>query len=158
SEVGTSLLRKVAWRERTNLPVAIFADGVAISDPSNVQLASQLNIATKPKLDHYDLAIVGGGPAGPAAAGYGASESLSALRREREAPGGQAAQSARMENYLGFPAGLTGADLSRRALAQAQRFGADIVRPAEVTGIEPLPSEDLVVHLADGSAVTARGA
>jgi thioredoxin reductase (NADPH) len=158
SEVGTSLLRKVAWQERTNLPVAIFADGVAIGDPSNVQLASQLGIATKPKLDHYDLAIVGGGPAGLAAAVYGSSEGLSTLMLEREAPGGQAAQSASIENYLGFHAGLTGAELSRRALIQARRFGAEIVRPAEVTGIEPLPSEDLVIHLADGSAVTARGA
>src|SRR4051812_20524455 len=82
SEVGTSLLRKVAWRERTSLPVAIFPDGVAIGDPSNLQLASQLGIPTKPKLDHYDLAIVGGGPAGLASAVYGSSEGLSTLMLE----------------------------------------------------------------------------
>jgi len=158
TEAGSSLLRKVPWRERTNLPVAVFPDGVAIGNPTNLQLASQLGIPTKPALDHYDLAIVGGGPAGLASAVYGSSEGLSTVMLEREAPGGQAAQSARIENYLGFHAGLSGAELSRRALIQARRFGAEIVRPAEVTGIEPLASEELILHLADGTTVSTKGA
>jgi len=157
SEAGTSLLRRVPWRERTNLPVAIFPDGVAVGDPTNLQLASQLGLATKPALDHYDLAIVGGGPAGLASAVYGSSEGLSTVMLEREAPGGQAVQSARIENYLGFHAGLSGAELSRRALIQARRFGAEIVRPTEVIEIESLPTEELLLRLADGTTLVARG-
>src|SRR5215218_9863992 len=155
SEAGTSLLRKVPWRERTNLPVAIFPDGVAIGDPSNLQLASQLGIATKPALDHYDLAIVGGGPAGLASAVYGSSEGLSTLMIEREAPGGQAGQSPKIDNYLGFHAGLSGSELTRRAIIQARRFGAEIVRPSEVIAIES-GNGDQVLHLSDRSTVAAR--
>jgi thioredoxin reductase (NADPH) len=157
SEAGAALLRDVPEQEQHNLPVAIFADGVAIGDPTNLQLASELGLATRPALDRYDLAIIGGGPAGLASAVYGSSEGLSTVMLEREAPGGQAAQSARIENYLGFHAGLTGAELSRRAIIQARRFGAEIVRPNQVIGIEPLPTEDLVLHLADGTTVIARG-
>jgi thioredoxin reductase (NADPH) len=157
SEPGAALLREVPEQEQHNLPVAIFPDGVAIGDPTNLQLASELGLATRPALDRYDLAIIGGGPAGLASAVYGSSEGLSTVMLEREAPGGQAAQSARIENYLGFHAGLTGAELSRRAIIQARRFGAEIVRPNQVTGIEPLPTEDLVLHLADGTTVIARG-
>src|SRR4051794_9486518 len=157
TEAGAELLREVPEPERTNPPVAIFPDGVAIGDPTNVQIAGELGLATKPALDHYELAIIGGGPAGLAAAVYGSSEGLETVLLEREAPGGQAAQSSRIENYLGFHAGLTGAELSRRAIIQARRFGAEIVRPTEVTRLEPLPSEDLVVHFADGSEITAKG-
>ena len=84
---------------------------------------------TRAGLEFYDLAIVGGGPAGLAAAVYGASEGLKTIMIEREAPGGQAGLSARIENYLGFPSGLTGGDLARRAVAQARRFGVEIVSP-----------------------------
>src|SRR6202043_1465423 len=86
-------------------------------------------------LEFYDLAIVGGGPAGLAAAVYGASEGLKTIMVEREAPGGQAAQSSRIENYLGFPSGLTGGDLTRRAVAQARRFGVEIISPQEATSL-----------------------
>ena len=96
------------------------------------ELAERLGLRTRAGLDFYDLAIVGGGPAGLAAAVYGASEGLKTIMVEREAPGGQAALSSRIENYLGFPSGLTGADLTRRAVAQAKRFGVEIVSPQEV--------------------------
>jgi thioredoxin reductase (NADPH) len=157
SEAGATLLREVPEPERANPPVAVFPDGVAIGDPTNLQLASELGLATKPALDHYELAIIGGGPAGLAASVYGSSEGLTTVLLEREAPGGQAAQSSRIENYLGFHAGLSGAELSRRAIIQARRFGAEIVRPTEVVGIEPLPSEQLVVRFADGSTITSNG-
>ena len=158
SDAAVELLEEVAATpERPNGPVAIFPDGVAIKDPTNVQIASELGLATKPELDHYELAIIGGGPAGLASAGYGSSEGLHTVILEREAPGGQAAQSSKIENYLGFHAGLTGAELSRRAIIQARRFGAEIVRPTEVTRIEPLPTEVLAIHFADQSAITANG-
>jgi thioredoxin reductase (NADPH) len=157
SDAGAALLREVPEPERANPPVAVFPDGVAIGDPTNLQLASELGLATKPALDHYELAIIGGGPAGLAAAVYASSEGLTTVLLEREAPGGQAGQSARIENYLGFHAGLTGAELSRRAIIQARRFGAEIVRPTEVVGIEPLPSEQLIVKFADGSTITSNG-
>src|SRR5919106_3032752 len=157
SDAGAALLREVPEPERRNPPVAVFPDGVAISDPTNLQLASELGLATEPALDHYELAIVGGGPAGLAAAVYGSSEGLTTVLLEREAPGGQAGQNSPIENYLGFHAGLTGAELSRRAIIQARRFGAEIVRPTEVVGIEPLPSEQLIVKFADGSTITSNG-
>src|SRR3954447_1619619 len=157
SEVGAELLEEVEAPKRANGPVAIFPDGVAIGDPTNVQIASELGLATKPELDHYELAIIGGGPAGLASAVYGSSEGLHTVILEREAPGGQAAQSSKIENYLGFHAGLTGSELSRRAIIQARRFGAEIVRPTEVTRIEPLPTEFLAIHLADQSTITANG-
>ena len=137
-------------------PVAIFSDGVAVGDPTNLQLASQLGIPTSPVLDHYDLAIVGGGPAGLAAAVYGSSEGLSTVMIEREAPGGQAGQSPRIENYLGFHAGLSGSELSRRAIIQARRFGAELVRPSEVIGIESAGA--VALHLSDQTKVTADSA
>jgi thioredoxin reductase (NADPH) len=157
SEAGTDLLREVPGPERENLPVAVFGGGVAIGNPTNLQLASELGLATTPAVNHYDLAIVGGGPAGLAAAVYGSSEGLSTVLLEREAPGGQAGQSGRIENYLGFHAGLTGDELSRRAIIQARRFGAEIVRPTEVTGLEPLPTEEFALHLVDGKTVVANG-
>jgi thioredoxin reductase (NADPH) len=155
SEAGMELLRRVPEPERMRPPVAIFPGGVAIGDPTNLQLASELGLATKPELDHYDLAIVGGGPAGLAAAVYGSSEGLSTLMIEREAPGGQAGQSPKIDNYLGFHAGLSGSELARRAIIQARRFGAEIVRPSEVIAIES-GNGDQVLHLSDRSTVKAR--
>jgi thioredoxin reductase (NADPH) len=156
SEAGAALLRGVPEPERVNQPVAVFPNGVAVGDPTSVQLASQLGIPTTPARDHYDVVIVGGGPAGLAAAVYGSSEGLGTVIIEREAPGGQAGQSSRIENYLGFHAGLSGAELSRRAIIQARRFGAEIVRPCEVKGIEPAGG-DLALHLGDRRTVTAKG-
>ena len=119
-------------------------------------IAERVGLQTKAALPFYDLVIVGGGPAGLAAAVYGASEGLKTLLIEREAPGGQAGTTSRIENYLGFPAGLTGGDLARRALAQARRLGAEILSPQEVTGLR---REDpyRVVTLADGVEICVPG-
>jgi thioredoxin reductase (NADPH) len=157
SDAGAALLEEVPATARSNQPVAVFPDGAALCDPSNLQIADELGLATKPKTDRYELAIIGGGPAGLASAVYGSSEGLHTVILEREAPGGQAGQSSKIENYLGFHAGLTGAELSRRAIIQARRFGAEIVRPTEVVHLERLPNEDLAIQLADGSTLTANG-
>jgi thioredoxin reductase (NADPH) len=116
-----------------NLPVVIFPDGTALETPSTTALATKLGLHTHATAPFYDLAIVGGGPAGLAAAVYGASEGLSTVLIEREAPGGQAGLSSRIENYLGFPMGLSGADLARRAIDQARRFGVEIITAQEAT-------------------------
>ena len=113
------------------LPLVVFPDGSCVCEPAAQELAERLGLRTRAGLEFYDLAIVGGGPAGLAAAVYGASEGLKTIMVEREAPGGQAALSSRIENYLGFPSGLSGADLTRRAVAQARRFGVEIVAPQE---------------------------
>ena len=152
---GKTLLAEIAEPDRGQLPVVVFPDGVAVAQPSNVELASQLGIATRPTLDHYDVVIVGGGPAGLAAAVYASSEGLSTVIIEREAPGGQAGQSPRIDNYLGFHAGLSGSELTRRAIIQARRFGAEIVRPREVVGID-WRGDDRILHLSDHTTVRAR--
>src|SRR5579863_4191385 len=121
--------------EDLKLPVVMFPDGNCMSEPRTPELAERLGLRTRAGLEFYDLAIVGGGPAGLAAAVYGASEGLKTIMVEREAPGGQAAQSSRIENYLGFPSGLTGGDLTRRAVAQARRFGVEIISPQEATSL-----------------------
>ncbi|PJF23644.1 MAG: fused response regulator/thioredoxin-disulfide reductase, partial [Phototrophicales bacterium] len=100
-------------------PVVLFPDGSALVRPTNVQIAEKVGLKTQPTQSFYDLAIVGAGPAGLAAAVYGTSEGLRVVLIEKEAPGGQAGTSSRIENYLGFPVGLSGSDLARRAVAQA---------------------------------------
>jgi thioredoxin reductase (NADPH) len=117
------------------VPLVVFPDGTMLRDPSTRDIAERVGLQTTAALPFYDLVIVGGGPAGLAAAVYGASEGLKTVLIEREAPGGQAGTTSRIENYLGFPAGLTGGDLARRALAQARRLGAEILSPQDVTGI-----------------------
>ena len=117
------------------VPVVLFTDGSMLRDPSTHQIAEKVGLQTKAALPFYDLVIVGGGPAGLAAAVYAASEGLKTILVEQEAPGGQAGTTSRIENYLGFPAGLSGGDLARRGLAQARRLGAEILSPDEVTGI-----------------------
>jgi thioredoxin reductase (NADPH) len=117
------------------LPVVLFPDGTHLARPTHLQLAKKVGLETKASRPFYDLIIVGAGPAGLAAAVYGASEGLRTALIEREAPGGQAGTSSRIENYLGFPVGLSGADLARRAVEQAERFGVEIISPQEVTGI-----------------------
>ncbi len=112
----------------TRLPVVLFADGSHLVTPTNIALAEKVGLDTHAKSPVYDLIIVGAGPAGLADAVYGASEGLRTLLIERSAPGGQAGTSSRIENYLGFPAGITGADLAQRAVAQARRFGFQIER------------------------------
>ena len=117
------------------IPLVLFADGSTLRDPSTRQIAEKVGLQTKAALPFYDVVIVGGGPAGLAAAVYASSEGLKTILVEQEAPGGQAGTTSRIENYLGFPAGLSGGDLARRGLAQARRLGAEILSPDEVTGI-----------------------
>jgi thioredoxin reductase (NADPH) len=117
------------------VPIVILEDGTVLRDPAAREIAEKVGIQTTAALPFYDLVIVGGGPSGLAAAVYGASEGLKTVLVEREAPGGQAGTTSRIENYLGFPAGLSGGDLARRALAQARRLGAEILSPREVIAI-----------------------
>jgi thioredoxin reductase (NADPH) len=127
------LVASLDEEEKKRLPLVIFPDGARLPEPSTADLAERVGLSTRPAKEFYDLAIIGGGPAGLAAAVYGASEGLKTVMVEREAPGGQAGMSSRIENYLGFPAGLSGADLTRRAVAQARRFGVEILAPQEAT-------------------------
>src|SRR5690554_2635673 len=138
-----------------DLPVVLLPDGTALLRPTTADLAGHIGLRTAPELQLYDLVIVGAGPAGLAAGVYGASEGLSTLLVESQAPGGQAGMSSRIENYLGFPAGLSGADLSRRATTQARRFGAEILTPSEAVGLEQAGGYS-VVRLADGREVGGR--
>jgi thioredoxin reductase (NADPH) len=135
------------------LPVLVFADGTRLHRPSTRELAERLGLQTRPHHDAYDTVIVGAGPAGLAAAVYGASEGLRTLVVEREAPGGQAGTSSRIENYLGFPAGVSGDELAARALQQATRLGAEIVVTRSVERIDPAARH---VHLDGGDVVGAR--
>jgi thioredoxin reductase (NADPH) len=129
-------LRDFAEASDTDLPLVLVPEGDTLRSPSTVDLASALGLRTRAQQPLYDVCIVGGGPAGLAAAVYAASEGLSTVIVEREAPGGQAGLSAAIENYLGFPRGLTGADLAARAVAQASRFGAEMVLARSVVGLE----------------------
>ena len=130
--------RLVALAEATpdDLPLVLVPDGQTLRCPTTLDLASALGLRTTAEQPLYDVCIVGGGPAGLAAAVYAASEGLSTVIVEREGPGGQAGQSAAIENYLGFPRGLTGSDLTQRAVAQVSRFGAEMVLPHDVVGFE----------------------
>jgi thioredoxin reductase (NADPH) len=138
-----------------SVPIVLFPDGTVLRDPSTRDIAERVGLQTRAGLPFYDLVIVGGGPAGLAAAVYGASEGLKTILVEREAPGGQAGTTSRIENYLGFPAGLTGGDLARRALAQARRLGAEILSPQDVTGIRR-DDPYRVVTLADDSEISCQ--
>src|SRR5260370_9903803 len=134
-DVEVERLMKSVTPEDLKLPVVMFPDGNCISEPGTQELADRLGLRTRAGLEFYDLAIVGGGPAGLAAAVYGASEGLKTIMVEREAPGGQARLSSRIENDLGLPSGLTGGNLTRRAVAQARRFGVEIISPQEATSL-----------------------
>ncbi len=137
----------------SKLPVVLFADGSKLTQGLPADVAQKVGLKTRAQTNFYDLAIVGGGPAGLAAAVYGASEGLHTVMIEREAPGGQAGMSSRIENYLGFPAGLSGNDLARRAVVQAQRFGVEILSPQEATGLRTEGSYR-IIKLADGSELS----
>ncbi len=128
-------LLQVAGIDPERLPVALLEDGSVLERPTILELAERLGVVGTPAQSHYDLVVVGGGPAGLAAAVYGASEGLKTVLVEREAPGGQAGQSSRIENYLGFPAGLSGSDLARRATDQARRLGAELLTVHEATAL-----------------------
>ena len=124
-----------AGADSAHLPVVLFQDGSSLVQPDTSAIAERVGLRTHAQTDFYDVVIIGGGPSGLAAAVYGASEGLKTVIIEREAPGGQAGLSSRIENYLGFPSGLSGGDLARRAVTQAKRFGVEIISPQEATGI-----------------------
>ncbi|HET7769866.1 MAG TPA: FAD-dependent oxidoreductase, partial [Chloroflexota bacterium] len=145
----------LAGAQPTQLPLVLFPDGSHLAQPTIAQLAGRLGLRMHAERPSYDLIIVGAGPGGLAAAVYGASEGLRTLLIEREAPGGQAGLSSRIENYLGFPSGLSGGDLARRAVAQATRFGAEILTPQEAVGLR-VEGSLKYVKLADGSEIGCR--
>jgi thioredoxin reductase (NADPH) len=145
-------LVNAAGAEASSLPMVLFPDGTSLANPSTGQLAEKLGLRVRPEMAFYDLVIVGGGPAGLAAAVYGASEGLSTVLVEMEAPGGQAGMSSRIENYLGFPSGLSGGDLARRGVAQARRFGVEILAPQRVTGVR-VEGPSRIVKLAAGNDI-----
>jgi thioredoxin reductase (NADPH) len=147
-------LLTVAGVEADRLPVALLEDGSVLERPTVLELAERLGVTGQPAQDHYDLVIVGGGPAGLAAAVYGASEGLRTVMVEREAPGGQAGQSSRIENYLGFPAGLSGSDLARRATDQARRLGAELLTVQDVVALR-VEGSGRFVELSGGGTLSA---
>jgi thioredoxin reductase (NADPH) len=153
NDTSVQAMLKTASGEPEHLPLVIFQDGTRLSDPAPLAIAQKIGLRTHTDVEFYDLAIVGGGPAGLAAAVYGASEGLRTVMIEREAPGGQAGLSSRIENYLGFPAGLSGQDLARRAVVQASRFGVEILSPQEVVGLR-VEGPYRIIDLADGSKVS----
>ena len=155
SDDGRRLLAIAQLRDDpAALPVVLLPDGEAVIRPSLRKLAQRAGLSTTAGSPFYDLVVVGGGPAGLGAAVYGASEGLRTLLVEQAATGGQAGQSSRIENYLGFPNGVSGAELAQRARDQATRFKVEILTAAEVTGIEP-QGDGRVVRFADGTAVTS---
>ena len=139
----------------SSLPMVVFPDGSFLSNPPTTEVARKLGLKTRAESPFYDLVVVGAGPAGLAAAVYGAADGLHTLLIEREAPGGQAGRSSRIENYLGFPVGLSGSDLARRAVAQARRFGVEILAPQEVKGVR-IEGSTRVLTMADGSEIGCR--
>ncbi|TDQ01359.1 FAD-dependent oxidoreductase [Labedaea rhizosphaerae] len=147
-------LLDAAGKQPEDIPVVITPDGRALVSPSGPEIAEAVGLSTQPSGDFYDLVIIGGGPAGLGAAVYGASEGLKTVLVERKATGGQAGQSSRIENYLGFPDGVSGAQLTDRARRQAQKFGAEVLTARDVTGLEVRGSAR-VVTFGDGSEIKA---
>ncbi len=141
--------------EHKDLPAIFFEDGSHITNPSPIEIAKQLGRSSSASENIYDVAIIGAGPAGLAAAVYGGSEGLKTLLIEKRAPGGQAGTSSRIENYLGFPKGLSGSDLARRAITQATRFGVEFLSPQEVVNIK-LNDQYKTICMADGSEINAK--
>src|SRR6516162_5644602 len=151
----TKRLLEALGPEGANLPVMLFPDGSKFLEGVPAEIAQKVGLRTRAQTSFYDLAIVGGGPAGLAAAVYGASEGLRTVMIEREAPGGQAGMSSRIENYLGFPTGLSGGDLARRAVVQARRFGVEILSPQEATKLR-VEAGTKFVTLTDGTEIGAK--
>jgi thioredoxin reductase (NADPH) len=149
----TRQLVEALGSDATSLPVVLFQDGAKLLDSTPAEVAQKVGLRTRAQTSFYDLAIVGGGPAGLAAAVYGASEGLHTVMVEREAPGGQAGMSSRIENYLGFPMGLSGGDLARRAVVQAQRFGVEILSPQDAVGVRTEGSYRMI-KLGDGNEIS----
>ena len=136
------------------LPMVVFPDGAKLTQPTNAEIAQKIGLTVRPQSEFYDLIIVGGGPSGLAASVYGASEGLRTVMVERDAPGGQAGLTSMIENYLGFPAGLSGADLARRAVAQAKKFEVEIVSPQVVSRLR-IEGSTPIVTLSDGTELTS---
>jgi thioredoxin reductase (NADPH) len=153
-EAEGSRLLEAAGQDGQTLPVVITADGEVLVEPSEAELAAKVGLATTPSSKFYDLIVIGGGPAGLGAALYGASEGLRTVLVERTATGGQAGQSSRIENYLGFPDGVSGAQLTDRARRQATKFGAEILTTRQVTGVD-VKGSARVVRFADGTKIAA---
>jgi thioredoxin reductase (NADPH) len=154
-DAETRSLLQSAHATEEQLPVVVFLDGTSMIQPSTSQVAEKMGFRTKAEQPFYDLIVIGAGPAGLAAAVYGGSEGLKTVLLEREAPGGQAGMSSRIENYLGFPAGLSGHDLARRALTQAQRFGVELLTPQEAVSLRAAgPAR--IVTLSDGSELSGK--
>jgi thioredoxin reductase (NADPH) len=147
-------LLAAAGADGLTLPVVITPDGTTMIAPSDAELAARVGLSTTPAKDFYDLVVVGGGPAGLGAAVYGASEGLKTVLCERTATGGQAGQSSRIENYLGFPDGVSGAQLTTRARMQASKFGAEVLTTREVVGLE-VKGSAREVRFTDGSSLDA---
>jgi thioredoxin reductase (NADPH) len=153
SDPETKQLLDVLGPDAASLPVVLFPDGTKLLESVPADVAQRVGLTTHAQTSFYDLAIVGGGPAGLAAAVYGASEGLHTVMIEREAPGGQAGMSSRIENYLGFPSGLSGNDLARRAVVQARRFGVEILSPQEAVSARTEGSYR-IIKLADGGEIS----
>jgi len=147
-------LLEAAHADGLSLPVVITPDGDPLVEPTDAELAGRVGLATTPSKDFYDLIVIGGGPAGLGAAVYGASEGLRTVLVERTATGGQAGQSSRIENYLGFPDGVSGAQLTDRARRQAAKFGAEVLTARDVTGLDVCGSARRVTF-ADGTSIDA---
>jgi thioredoxin reductase (NADPH) len=147
-------LLAAAGQDGERLPLVVTSDGTPLVEPGDPELAARVGLATTPTSDFYDLVVIGGGPAGLGAAVYGASEGLRTLLVERSATGGQAGQSSRIENYLGFPDGVSGAQLTDRARRQAKKFGAEILTAREVSALE-VNGAARIVRFSDGSAIGA---
>jgi thioredoxin reductase (NADPH) len=147
-------LLTAAGQDGLRLPLVVTPDGTPLVEPTDQALAAQVGLATTPAAKCYDLVVIGGGPAGLGAAVYGASEGLRTVLLERSATGGQAGQSSRIENYLGFPDGVSGAQLTDRARRQAAKFGAELLTAREVTALE-VGGAARTIRFADGSAIAA---
>jgi thioredoxin reductase (NADPH) len=150
---GARLL-EAAGASADDVPVLVTSDGTAMTSPSEAEIAAAVGLSTQPATDFYDLIVIGGGPAGLGSAVYGASEGLRTVLVERQATGGQAGQSSRIENYLGFPDGVSGAQLTDRARRQAAKFGAEVLTTRDVVALEPRGSAR-VVRFGDGSEIAA---
>ena len=147
-------LLAAAGLDGSTLPVVITTEGTVLVDPTDAELADQVGLSTAPAEDFYDIVVIGAGPAGLGAAVYGASEGLRTVLIERTATGGQAGQSSRIENYLGFPDGVSGAQLTERARRQALKFGAEMITTRDVVAVE-VSGSARTVRFADGGAVGA---
>jgi thioredoxin reductase (NADPH) len=154
SEKGKELL-KLNGIDLKDLPAVFFEDGTFLTTPTTAQVGEKSGMSIKAKQAMYDVVVIGAGPAGLAASVYGGSEGLNTLLIEKRAPGGQAGTSSRIENYLGFPNGLSGAELSRRAITQATRFGIEFLSPQEVSNIE-VKDNYKIITLKNGNVVNSK--